>query len=85
MVTSQYIAITIAPLLFGWIADRIGKKPILLLFMLIFASACFFTALSNSALFFIIGVFLLAWDIVYVNVPVLQRFPIPSREKKIYT
>jgi fucose permease len=57
MVTSQYIAITIAPLLFGWIADRIGKKPILLFFMLLFAGACIFTALSGSALFFVIGVF----------------------------
>jgi fucose permease len=58
LVTAQYTAITIAPLLFGWIADRIGKKPILLIFTALFAGACFLTAASGAAAVFICGIFL---------------------------
>jgi FHS family glucose/mannose:H+ symporter-like MFS transporter len=58
LVAAQYTAITLAPLLFGWIADRAGKKPILLIFMLLFAGACFLTAASPSAVVFIGSIFL---------------------------
>jgi fucose permease len=59
LVASQYAAITLAPLVFGCIADRIGKKPMLLLFMPLFAGGCFLTAASGSVLIFLSGVFLI--------------------------
>jgi fucose permease len=59
LVASQYSAITLAPLLFGWIADRIGKKFVLLVFMPIFAGGCLLTASSGSILVFIPGVFMI--------------------------
>lgn len=58
LVASQYAAITLAPLIFGWIADRIGKKPVLLLFMPLFAGGCFLAASSGSVPAFLSGVFL---------------------------
>ena len=48
LVGSQYMAITLGPLLFGWIADRIGKKTILLFSMPLFALGCFGAALSGT-------------------------------------
>ncbi|MDR2619450.1 MAG: MFS transporter [Treponema sp.] len=59
LVTSQYIAITLAPIAFGGIADRIGKKITLLMFMPLFAAGCFLTASSGSVLFFVTGVFII--------------------------
>jgi fucose permease len=58
LVAAQYTAITLAPLLFGWIADKTGKKPILLIFMPLFAGACFLTAASPSAMIFIGSIFI---------------------------
>jgi fucose permease len=59
LVASQYTAITIAPLLFGWIADKIGKRPVLLIFMPVFVGGCLLTASSGSIAVFIPGVFLI--------------------------
>jgi FHS family glucose/mannose:H+ symporter-like MFS transporter len=57
LVAAQYTAITLGPLIFGWIADKTGKRPILLIFMLVFTGACFLTAASPSAAVFIGGIF----------------------------
>jgi fucose permease len=59
LVTFQYIAITAAPVAFGWIADRIGKKTTLLIFMPVFTGGCFISASAGSVIFFVIGVFIL--------------------------
>jgi fucose permease len=59
LVASQYTAITLAPLAFGWIADRIGKKPMLVLFMPVFVAGCFLTAVSGSVPVFLCGVFII--------------------------
>ncbi|MDR1390206.1 MAG: MFS transporter [Treponema sp.] len=59
LVSVQFSAITIAPLCFGWLSDRVGKKRVLLFFMPVFTGGCFLAACSNSPGFFISGVFLL--------------------------
>jgi fucose permease len=59
LVTSQYAAITLAPIAFGGIADRTGKKTTLLVCMPIFVIGCFLTASSGSVLVFAAGVFII--------------------------
>ncbi|GHV86073.1 hypothetical protein AGMMS50230_16810 [Spirochaetia bacterium] len=58
LVSAQYIAITLSPLAFGWIADRIGKKPILLIFMPVFILGCLAAGSSGGTVLFIAGVFI---------------------------
>ncbi|MCL2880972.1 MAG: MFS transporter, partial [Treponema sp.] len=58
LVTAQASAITIGPLLFGWLADRVGKKAILMIFMPLFAIGCFGAAFSTSALLFASSIFM---------------------------
>ncbi|MDR2021524.1 MAG: MFS transporter [Treponema sp.] len=59
LVASQYTAITLVPLSCGWIADRIGKRLVLLIFMPVFAGGCLVAALSGGIPVFIIGGFLI--------------------------
>jgi fucose permease len=59
VVSSQFSAIFIGPLLFGWISDRIGKKPVLLMSMVIFIAGCFGAAFSKTLVFFTFTVFIL--------------------------
>ena len=48
VVASQFSAITLGPLLFGWAADRYGKKIILQIFMLVFVIGCFGATFSGA-------------------------------------
>ena len=57
MVTSQFTAITLGPLLFGWAADRYGKKTILLISLPLFMLGCFGAAFSGTVYIFMISVF----------------------------
>jgi fucose permease len=66
LVAAQYIAVTITPIVIGWIADHAGKKKTLLVFMPVFAVGCFLTAASRvlaagpgSVLFFVAGAFVI--------------------------
>ena len=59
VVASQYSAITLGPLLFGWVADRIGKKTTLLAGMPLFAIGCFGAAFSNTVAVFTGTVFII--------------------------
>ena len=59
LVTSQFFAICLGPLVFGWISDRIGKKPVLLISMILFVIGCFGASLSPTVLFFSSAVFTL--------------------------
>lgn len=59
MAASQAASITLAALIFGQLADKIGKKSTLLIFMPIFSAGCFLTAAASSAYFFMGGVFLI--------------------------
>jgi fucose permease len=58
LVAAQFAAITIVPLVSGWIADHAGKKPVLLFSMPLFSLGCFLTALSPQAIFFIPAIFI---------------------------
>ena len=57
LVTAQLSAITVGPLVFGWLADRIGKKIILMISMPFFAVGCIGAAFSTSALIFAVFIF----------------------------
>jgi MFS family permease len=59
LVAGQFSAITVSPLLFGWIADKYNKKIVILIFMLVFAGGCFLSAISNSVTTFLISVFMI--------------------------
>lgn len=61
VVTSQYAAIFLGPLLFGWLSDRIGKRTVLLFSMVIFMAGCFGASLSNTTALFSIAVFVLGF------------------------
>jgi MFS family permease len=56
LVTAQNITVAASPLVFGRVADRIGKKLTLLIFMPVFTAGCFITAFANSVFVFIGGV-----------------------------
>ncbi|MDR0719099.1 MAG: MFS transporter [Treponema sp.] len=56
LVTAQNITVAASPLVFGRVADRIGKKLTLLIFMPVFTAGCFITAFANSVFAFIGGV-----------------------------
>ena len=58
LVTSQFLAITIGPLFFGWAADRYGKKTILLISLPLFSIGCFSAAFSGTVFIFICSVFI---------------------------
>ena len=58
LVASQYTAVTLGPLLFGWVADRYGKKTILLFSIPLFAIGCFCTAFSQTVFILISSVFI---------------------------
>lgn len=47
LVSSQYVSIIIMPAIFGRIADRVGKKRVLLVFMSLFCIGCLFAGLSD--------------------------------------
>jgi FHS family glucose/mannose:H+ symporter-like MFS transporter len=61
LVAAQYSAITLGPLIFGWIGDRIGKKKVLLISMPLFAAGCFCAALSGTVAVFGIAVFVVGF------------------------
>ena len=52
LVASQFTSITLAPLIIGHFADKIGKRPALLIFMPVFSGGCFLAAVAPSALSF---------------------------------
>jgi FHS family glucose/mannose:H+ symporter-like MFS transporter len=61
VVTSQYAAIFLGPLLFGWISDRVGKKTVLLFSMVIFMAGCFGASLSTTTALFSLAVFVVGF------------------------
>ena len=58
-VAAQFISMSFIPLIFGPLSDKIGKLKILTLFIGIFAFACYFVWASNTAIEFLIGVFII--------------------------
>lgn len=59
LVAMQYIGIVVAPLVFGRVADKVGKKRIILIFMGIFILGCMVIVNIPSTISFIIGIFIL--------------------------
>ena len=59
IVTAQFIAIVMGPLLFGWVSDRIGKKTVLAYGMISFIIGCFGAFFSSTLIFFAISIFIL--------------------------
>ena len=59
LVAAQYISVIILPLLFGHLADKIGKRVVLLSFCVVFLLGCVFAAFSAGIASFIFGVFLI--------------------------
>ena len=58
-ITAQYIAISVMPLIFGPISDRIGKKNIIVYFMILFIAGCFVTWQSGSTMHLLVGAFII--------------------------
>lgn len=59
IVSVQYLAFILIPLLFGGMGDRYGKKMIVILFGLCFSCGCLTIILSNGFLAVLAGVFLM--------------------------
>ena len=57
LVAAQYVSIILMPLLFGRLADRAGKKKVMLAFALVFLAGCLLSALSRGVFAFAAGVF----------------------------
>jgi MFS family permease len=47
------------PLIFGPVSDRVGKMKIIAIFMIVFTVGCFLTWACNSAVQFLIGIFVI--------------------------
>jgi fucose permease len=58
LVAVQFFAIVIGPILFGRIADRIGKKRVLQITVPIFFFGCFIAASASGIQLFIFGIFI---------------------------
>jgi len=58
LLATQYFALMIAQPLFGIIADRVGKKPMILVSMCIFIAGCIIIAGTPGISLFVAGVFI---------------------------
>lgn len=59
LVAAQHLSVVVMPLFFGGVADKTGKKPVLVGFGLVFILGCTLAALSGSVWIFIAGAFLI--------------------------
>jgi MFS family permease len=88
LVSVQLVAVMLAPLVFGPLADKIGKKKILTTFLLVGAIACAIVMLSPSAGFFAVGIFLEGFSVsivFYIAVAGLtDAYPVTAKRKMGY-
>jgi fucose permease len=56
VVAVHYAALSVMPLIFGRISDRVGKKPILILFSLVLMLGCLVSIFSETSGVFILGI-----------------------------
>lgn len=56
LATAQHLGVIIMPALFGQVADRIGKKRVLVIFAAVFVLGCIIAALSGGIPIFALGV-----------------------------
>lgn len=59
IIAAQYSALIIMPPLFGSIADRIGKKKVLLIFCAVFSAGCLVVTNTDSYILLLAGVFII--------------------------
>ncbi len=59
LVAAQYVSVIIMPLVFGHIADRVGKRIVLLCFCGVFLLGCALAAFSGCVAAFALGAFLI--------------------------
>lgn len=59
LVAMQNVGLVLAPILFGKLSDRVGKKHTLFVFMLTFILGCALAAMASGTWIFIAGVFLI--------------------------
>ena len=59
LVAIQSAAVIIFPLLFGNVADKIGKKKVMLFFVALFVMGCLIVTAVPSIIAFVIGIFIL--------------------------
>ena len=57
LVAAQFLAIALAPLFFGRLSDRTGKKRIILIFMVVYIVGCSMAASPGTIWLFVVGVF----------------------------
>ncbi|MBE6962714.1 MAG: MFS transporter [Ruminococcaceae bacterium] len=55
LVSAQYAAAVIAPIAAGVLADRLGKKPLLIAFSAVFGIGCALIGLSPALIIYILG------------------------------
>ena len=58
-ITAQFLAFSVTPLIFGPVSDRIGKRIIIFVFMIVFIVGCLFVWTSVSAVQLLIGSFII--------------------------
>lgn len=61
LVTVQFLAILIMPLIFGRISDKIGKKKVLAISLPVFAAGCAITLFAGSVGAFAAGIFIVGF------------------------
>jgi len=57
LVAAQYVSVILMPLLFGRLADRAGKRTVVLSFSVLFLLGCLLSAISRGVFAFAAGVF----------------------------
>lgn len=57
LVAAQYVSVVVMPLAFGRVADRAGKRPVMLAFALVLLAGCLLSALARGGFSFAAGVF----------------------------
>jgi len=84
VVTSQFTAIFLGPLLSGWISDRIGKKSVLLFGMAVFIAGCLGASLAPGALYFTWAVFIvgLGYSVCELTASTILSDSFPGRESR---
>ena len=58
VVAMKYAALIVMPPLFGFVSDKVGKKPILIIFMSIITTGYFVASFAPSQMVFMSGIFL---------------------------
>lgn len=59
LISVQYMAAVLMPICMGAVADKVGKKKILVAFIAIFGIGCLFSGLSNRVFLYLLGAFLI--------------------------